>query len=29
MADMEGKDLLDRMQDMDPDKIESLLNKLI
>lgn len=29
MADMEGKDLLDRMQDMDPEKIESLMNKLI
>lgn len=29
MADMEGNDLLDRMQDMDPDKIEDLMNKLI
>lgn len=29
MADMEGRDLLDRMQGMDPDKIDSLLNKLI
>jgi len=29
MADMEGKDLLDRMQEMEPEKIDSLLNKLI
>lgn len=29
MANMEGTDLLERMQDMPPEKIESLLNKLI
>lgn len=29
MADLEGKDLLERMADMSPEKIESLLNKLI
>lgn len=29
MAGLEGAELLDRMQDLDPEKIESLLNKLI
>lgn len=29
MANMEGKDMLDRMQEMDPDKIDSLLNRMI
>jgi len=29
VAAMEGNDLLERMADMSPEQIESLLNKLI